>query len=208
MRRVPLLAVDDARLFDDIAAAKQQPRRSRLQAARANVLVSYAAYEAAAPALQNLAPVLLDNNQREALLHGYEVETLPLANVRMALLRRVVVARCPFCGISETSTLDHYLPKEQNPQYAIFSKNLVPCCGTCNTRKRDKVLEEGTDVRLFLHPCYDEIPEQVFIGLEITLLQNALGLTFNTVRPQGMTLSVYRHLRSHFRLLDWVTGTV
>jgi len=202
MRRAPLLAIDDAQLFDGIAAAKQQPRRGRLQAARANVLAGYAAYQRAAPALQNLGRVALSNTQREALLHAYEVETLPLANVRTALLKRVAVAQCPFCSISESATLDHYLPKEHNPEYAIFAKNLVPCCGPCNTRKRDKVLEDGTDVRLFLHPCYDEIPDDVFIMLHVALLHDAVGLTFSIVRPQGMSLPVFRHLSSHFRLLD------
>jgi hypothetical protein len=202
MRHAPLLAIDDAQLFDAVAAAKQQPRRGRMQAVRADILTSYGAYEVAAPALQTLAPVVMTASQREAMLHAFEVETAPLAGLRSRLLKRISVARCPFCSISESSSLDHYLPKEQNPQFAIFSKNLVPCCPTCNTRKRDKIVDEGTNVRLFLHPCYDDIPDELFINLDVMLLPDALGLTFRIVRPQGMAQAVFRHLRSHFDQLD------
>src|SRR6201999_1411891 len=68
--------------------------------------------------------------------------------------------------------------------------------------KRDRALDAGTNLRLFLHPCYDEIPDMPFIELDVTLLPNALALTFRIVRPQGTPQPVFLHLRSHFRLLD------
>ena len=49
------------------------------------------------------------------------------------------------------------------PEFSVFLRNLVPSCALCNTRKRDRILEENTDIRVFLHPCYDSIPDAEFL---------------------------------------------
>jgi hypothetical protein len=202
MRSIPLLAVDDTATFDNIAAAKRQPRRSRLTAARHVVLDAYQNYEDNAPEVGALPPAALTDPQVEALLHAFAVETAPMTALRGRILNRPSVARCPFCGISESSTLDHYLPKEEYPEFATFSKNLVPSCFPCNTRKRDKILDEATNVRLFLHPHFDHVPTSGFLRADANIEANALILAYRLGRPAGMPLATFRHLRAHFRLLD------
>ena len=202
MRSIPLLAVDATDIFDEIAAAKQMPRRRRLQAVRAKVLVAYQGYEDAAPEVGGLERAQLTDLQKEAMRHAYTVETEPMTVLRGTLLKRVIVARCPFCGISESSTLDHYLPKEQYPEFSIFPKNLVPSCAACNTRKRNRILDEGTGVRMFLHPCYDVIPDIPFLAVRARMAADALSLSYQLTRPVGMALRTFRHLRSHFNELD------
>lgn len=202
MRSIPLLAVDATDIFDEIAAAKQMPRRRRLQAVRAKVLVAYQGYEDAAPEVGGLERAQLTDLQKEAMRHAYTVETEPMTVLRGTLLKRVIVARCPFCGISESSTLDHYLPKEQYPEFSIFPKNLVPSCAACNTRKRNRILDEGTGVRMFLHPCYDVIPDIPFLAVRARMAADALILSYQLTRPVGMALRTFRHLRSHFNELD------
>ncbi len=202
MRSIPLLAVDSTAVFDDIAAAKRQPRRARMVAARPQVLAAYQSYENAVPEVGNLDKALLTNPRKEAMRHAYDVETLPMTTLRGNLLKRIIVARCPFCGISESSTLDHYLPKEHYPEFSIFPKNLVPCCALCNTRKRDMILEQGTDVRMFLHPCYDTIPDIEFLTVLTRMEGDALVLSYRLTRPVGMLLKTFQHLQSHFTQLD------
>lgn len=125
-----------------------------------------------------------------------------MKTLRGDLLRRVSVARCPFCGISESSTLDHYLPKEQYPEFSVFPKNLIPSCAVCNTRKRDRVLDGGTNVRMFLHPCYDLVPDMAFLVVRVRMEANALLLSYRLVQPAGMALQMFQHLRSHFNELN------
>lgn len=103
---------------------------------------------------------------------------------------------------SSRLTLDHYLPKEQCPEFSIFPKNLVPSCAVCNTRKRDKILEVGTDVRMFLHPCFDTIQEVEFLVVRTRMEADALVLPYRLTRPEGMTVRTFRHLQSHFAELD------
>lgn len=202
MRSIPLLSVDATTVFDDIAAAKQQPRRARMNAARPQVLAAYQNYEVVVPEVGDLDQALLTDSQKEAMRHAFNVETQPMTALRGRLLKRIVVARCPFCSISESSTLDHYLPKEQYPEFSVFPNNLVPSCPICNTLKRDRILDEGTDVRMFLHPCYDTIPDLEFLTVRTRMEADALMVSYRLSRPDGMPLATFRHLRSHFVQLN------
>ncbi len=201
MRSIPLLAVDATDVFDEIAAAKHQPRRGRLLRARVGVFAAYQGYEDAAPEVGGLDQAPLSDPQKEAMRHAFTVETAPMTRLRGDLLKRISVARCPFCGISESSTLDHYLPKEKYPEFSVFPKNLVPSCAVCNTRKRDRILDVGTNVRMFLHPCYDVIPDMAFLVVRARMEADALILSYRLTRPSGMALRTFRHLRSHFNEL-------
>jgi hypothetical protein len=202
MRSIPLLDVDAIDVFDQIAAAKNQPRRRLIQEARAEILAAYQSYEDIAPEVGELNEVPLTAKQKDAMRHAYSVETAPMTTLRGDLLNRSSVARCPFCGISESSTLDHYLPKEKYPEFSIFPKNLVPCCAVCNTRKRDRILDVGTNVRMFLHPCYDPIPDEVFLNVRVRMEANALILSYRLNRPAGMTVQTFQQLSSHFSELN------
>lgn len=202
MRAIPPLAVDAEDVFDSIAAAKLQPRRRRMQGARGKVLAAYAGYEKAAPDVGGLGQALLTVVQKKVMRHAFTVETAPMTAFRGALLDRKCVVRCPFCAISESSTLDHFLPKEQYPEFSIFPKNLVPSCAVCNTRKRDRILIDGTDVRMFLHPCFDAIPNMAFLDVRARIKADALLLSYRLTRPAGMKIRTFQHLRSHFTELD------
>ncbi len=202
MRQLPLPTLDDVEVLDRIIAAKSPPRRGQLQAIRTAVLGAYANYAAVAPEVAGLTAIALTDIQRAALVHAYEVETVPLAQLRGALLGGAVTARCPFCAVSESSTLDHYLPKEAHPQFSILSKNLIPSCPTCNVHKRTLVVDGGTDVRLFLHPYFDVLPNARFVHLDVEVRPDVLSLSYRVVRPTGIAQATYRHVESHFRLLN------
>lgn len=202
MRSIPLLAVQSISVFDEIAAAKHQPRQRRMLSARADVFAAYQDYEDAVPEVGELYEAPLNEGQKEAMQHAFSVETKPMIALRGELLSRICAARCPFCGISESSTIDHYLPKEKYPEFSIFPKNLVPCCAVCNTRKLDRILDAGTNVRMFLHPCYDSIPDASFLSVRVRMEFDALIMSYHLTRPSGMALPTFQHLKCHFDELN------
>lgn len=192
--------MDDALLFDEIASAKLSARSRHLRAVRGRVVEAYEGYLDCAPNFGELPALDFTAEQKEALLHAYEVATAPLTKVRAQLLQRVDAARCPFCSVSESSTLDHYVPKERRPQFAVFSRNLVPCCGSCNIRKRDQ-MAQGSAARLFLHPYYDAVPSAKFVKVDVVIREDALVLAYTLVRPAMMAEVMFEQMRSHFELL-------
>ncbi|HFQ5210065.1 TPA: hypothetical protein ACGVAJ_003504 [Vibrio vulnificus] len=87
---------------------------------------------------------------------------------------------CPACGEDGTpNTLDHYLPKDLYPEYAILTKNLFPMCDICQGKKSTQVLCDAGK-RLFLHPYYDEFLVCKSVKLDI-------GEPFSA--PENFTLS-------------------
>jgi len=64
------------------------------------------------------------------------------------------------------------------------------------------VLDEQTNIRRFIHPYFDQIPTIGFVKVNVSVLQDAMLLTFRLVRPMGMAQPTFEQLRAHFRLLD------
>ncbi len=64
---------------------------------------------------------------------------------RSALSRRGVFARdehrCQYCG-GRAESIDHVLPRSRGGEHVW--ENVVACCGTCNSTKRDQLLTDTT----------------------------------------------------------------
>ncbi|MFY7865525.1 HNH endonuclease [Roseateles sp.] len=69
-------------------------------------------------------------------------------------LRVGLTGSCPMCGRDALGTLDHYLPKADYPEFAFFSRNLVPACDRCNRARGNNVKGHMDGVRA-LHPYFD-----------------------------------------------------
>lgn len=71
-------------------------------------------------------------------------------------LRSRTLQFCPSCGEEGTpNTLDHYLPKEAYPHFAVTPANLTPMCDVCQMIKGEQTLD-AEDRRIYLHPYFDE----------------------------------------------------
>ncbi len=203
MREISSPVVDDIEVFRDIAIAKSHPNNSYLSYMQVDIEKAYQPYIDIAPIFEEITPVPLDVCQQEALKHADESETAPLKRIREQILGKAINARCPYCELGETSTLDHYLPKEKNPQFAVFTKNLIPCCGQCNTLKGTKLIKEDTGEREFFYPYFKELPPGVYlkVNIETKIPESALVIKFNIKKGVGMNLRIYNRLLSQFGLL-------
>ncbi|WP_143048373.1 hypothetical protein [Burkholderia sp. WP9] len=73
---------------------------------------------------------------------------------------------CSMCGSLKAGTLDHVLPKERFPEFAVFAPNLVPACD-CNSLRgtRYKGSEEGSRV---LHPYFDDFMRTRLVNVQLS----------------------------------------
>ena len=120
MKSLGPLPLNTLPYFTAIAAAKQQPRRGRLQALSANVAARYAIYAQNTASLESVAVVGVTAQEKEDLKHCYESPTGALNSLKVDIETHHndtcpdVAALCQYCGLtSEPSDFDHYLPKEQ-----------------------------------------------------------------------------------------------
>jgi hypothetical protein len=112
-------------------------------------------------------------------------------------LRARTLQICPACGEDGTpNTLDHYLPKESFPEFAITAANLSPMCDICQGEKLTQTVTMANE-RIFLHPYYDD-----FLVTQIVVLEFEKPLESPpsiTLRPSSalnatQTALVARHL--------------
>lgn len=65
--------------------------------------------------------------------------------------------RCMFCGGSESSQVDHFLPKAKFPYFAMCWENFIWICGVCNQHKGDKFPCDYDLGNLLINPLDEDI---------------------------------------------------
>lgn len=189
-------------IYDGITDDKRSERvKKYLKKKRKNVESAYTDYINAAPAVDTLQPITLLKCHKNSLLHAYEKSTVSLKTLRDALFESAIKSKCPFCQISTHSTLDHYLPKEKYPEFSVLPQNLIPACDECNRHKRSLIVDNGTAVRLFIHPYYDVIPNVNFIKARLKVTKNILTIVYETYHNPLLSAQQYAHINNHFRTL-------
>lgn len=171
MRNLPVPAVDPAVILRNITASKSRKIRSRLVRIRPAVRTAYATYLANSQSLEAIRPAGINGVCMEALLHAYGSATKAMNGLRDTLFFPNIedFDECPYCGISEPKTLDHYLPKESYPEFSVFPANLIPICHVCNSSYKGTQLLSNTGERLFLHSYFDVLPLFDFICVQVNM---------------------------------------
>lgn len=114
------------------------------------------------------------------------------------VLRRRTLTYCPACGEDGTpNTLDHYLPKDTYPEFAVSPVNLFPMCDICQGAKGTKLLSTDNE-RLFLHPYFDAFIDTQLVELTIDRPYNApeaIHLTAAGGLSEASCFLIERHLQ-------------
>jgi hypothetical protein len=190
--------------FIAIAQAKQSPLRERLNTLQGTVGSAYGSYAAICPALEGLSSLVLSPENAEDLLHCYNVRTEPLARLKAqikAMQTDLQRAECQYCGIGPPKTYDHYLPKEDYPEFAVYSHNLILCCADCNHRRSThwrNALGERVHVHLYFD-FIDQSEEVLFAELDMA---NPPSMKFRLDLSKVGTRPFYQLLGRHFAQLD------
>lgn len=119
-----------------------------------------------------------------------------LSNIRETLKNGI--EQCPICGISAPDELDHYLPKSEFPTLAIYVRNLVPICSTCNKKKSAIWSETGN----FFHPYFDILPDVQFLEATATIENNGLIIEFQVNSNIGLDTQILAKLQTQLTILS------
>lgn len=178
MRNLPIPTTLNINKLDKIINSKKKPYKDRLVGVKPTVKVRYDEYDTHANHLENLTMSTITGVNADALIKCYTSKTNEMSILRDELLYPDIedFDACPFCGIGEPTTLDHYLPKEEFPEFSVLAKNLIPICGVCNSNYKGSIwIENGK--RLFIHTYYDIIPDEYFLNALITVT-NKVAIEF------------------------------
>lgn len=171
---------------------------------KARLLKAYAKYDevrglpSQAMLARRLGPLFL-----EALYGAYDEvqQGGRLASLRSDL--KIRVQKCPYCGFGELRDLDHHLPRATYKAFSIYPNNLVPCCHTCNNKKRT-VAGDEPDAQ-FPHVYLDEMPVERFFFADVDASLAGLQVRFMVRRCAAMSADLFRRLRFLVERLDLET---
>ncbi|QRY55962.1 hypothetical protein [Sphingobacterium siyangense] len=106
---------------------------------------------------------------------------------------------CQYCNIGEPSTMDHYLPQDEFPEFSALSINLLPCCSTCNSEKGEEWVVGG--VRRILNYYYDDLPNVNYLFCTITF-RNGNAVANFSLDTNAVPAGIAGVITNHFADLD------
>lgn len=175
-------AMDD--LTTAVTKANGKPKYGLTAAERAEVQALYTLYDVQLGRPRpDLAGPLIGNALKDVIRDAYELtqKKRRLKHIRSDLM--VAADRCPYCGITAVSDLDHHLPKAHYRALAIYTRNLVPACHECNKIKNAAPPS--------LHAYFPEVPlGERFFQAVAAMVGNALTVEFRIEQTPGMTADV------------------
>lgn len=118
--------------------------------------------------------------KKESFINLYAAAAVKSSQRKMLeSLRAHGLSLCPACGEpGRPNTLDHYLPKNGYPHFAVTPANLFPMCDACQTEKGEKT-GGGGDPRYFVHPYFDEFSHHQVMVLTIETPFDAPSFTLD-----------------------------
>lgn len=107
--------------------------------------------------------------------------------------------RCPLCAERDVKTLDHYLPRSDYPELAVFPANLVPSCSDCN---KSKLAHAATaHAEQTFHPYFDNWGSRRILHATVDVDQS-VSVAFAIVGVPGFPAEKVQRAQHHFDLLQ------
>jgi hypothetical protein len=198
MRTLDAPPLDAPAIYRQISAKRGEPMRTRLLDAEAKIRDAYEKYDTAGIACALLDPADVLPATKDDLEGNYRyIRRSPICGGIFANNRD---GRCPMCSVGRASTLDHYLPESEFPEFAVLPTNLVPACCTCQKHKR--ALYRDGEQGLFVHAYFDALPtEEQFLFADVKVDGPGISLDYWVEPPHSMARGLRKRLESHFARL-------
>jgi hypothetical protein len=139
----------------------------------------------------------------DELVKVYTLRMVPKKSTGRSVYNRIMsippLGRCPFCGIGTVNTLDHFLPKERFPAFAVTPVNLVACCTWCQGEKHDYYAK--SDGEQLLHPYFDNLNAIIWLTAEVVPGSPA-AFRFCSSPPSHWPAASKARLESHLKELN------
>ncbi|WP_404460855.1 HNH endonuclease [Sutcliffiella horikoshii] len=212
MRNLVPPCVDEKLVYNNIEKnARNEDKKKRLTDLKQSIFLRYEHYNENVYNLEKLEnSIILDDKDKKALhscynrnKHGY-LEGKVVSQI-LQIQSPQHKNKCPYCGMDKPRTIDHYIPKEDFPEFSVFPPNLIPCCGYCNTKKNDRWLKDGE--RIFLNLYYDELPkDKKFLYSNIVLDEDEMNpvpiITFELKNNTQIPTELFSLIENHYSNLD------
>lgn len=150
--------------------------------------------------LVNIVTHGFDGEDKNNLLKLYSSQRKPIIELKKELTTNEFNQRvntCPNCTIDKVASLDHYIPKDEFPEFSVNPLNLIPCCSTCNSKKKENWKDDEN--LLFLNLYSDKIPKEQFLFVDIA---SKTDFSFKLKNIHNIDVELFKVIESHYSRLD------
>ncbi|NJK31775.1 MAG: hypothetical protein HC927_04760 [Deltaproteobacteria bacterium] len=160
MRRIQVPSDWDFAADYDAIVSSMRPKATKnaMRERRGVILESYDCYQKSVPDLASLAAIKLPNEiatkLRDSIKAGSRSEA---CNAMVSRVFSLCEYTCLFCDISPAEGVDHYLPKEDYPEFSLYANNLIGACSSCNSTKLKDGWRDVDGGRAIFHPYHDDM---------------------------------------------------
>ena len=165
MKRLTPLPIDDAVILRGLSRDATLATHPTLARDLTHYLACYTNYQNANGNPNVVSAMQRAVGLRAALIGLYSNPSPALKPHFDATRTKLSPDVCSMCGGFNPDTLDHFFPKDDYPEYTVFSKNLVPAC-RCNRNGRP-LYNPATGDRA-LHPFFDDCLKHRLVRVSIT----------------------------------------
>jgi len=131
-------------------------------------------------------------------LYKYSSELMIKLRIFLTTTESGRVVKCQHCTINDVNTLDHLVPQADFSEYNVHPKNLICCCGDCNTRKNNNWRNHAgrTTLNLYL----DQLPDVQYLFANIEVGNQIIEVSFYLQNP-GIDAKLFNLLTEHYNRL-------
>lgn len=188
----------------EIAVNSGKENVAELQAISDGLSLEYVNYDLH---VDNLGATIPSSNfvdNIELLKDYYEAPPTSLRSLIKNKRNEHKLDECPSCGYPFVpDTLDHFVPKDEWPEFAIFPNNLVPQCRGCAPVKGAQYFCNTNNVVKFIHPIYSNILSKVGFKVEVKFdgVEPVFVVTFTMEDTSPLSETDLDRVKRHLKLL-------
>jgi len=210
MRNLKPYSGDGFSFYESALAAKDSDGlRLRLGAIAGQLKTSYKNY-ADRFDKNNLEALVADGiftAHKADLLSLYSYQFSVIKALRLEIQReqpQAIRYTCQHCTLTSNESLDHFVPKDEFPEFAMNPLNLLPCCIKCNQHKSHVWRKSGNRKALNLY--LDVLPAEQYLFVDVTFDQYGdMDFEFYLEKPKSVTADLFALIEFHFDSLNLFT---
>ncbi len=178
---------------------KNSDSRKRLELIEPDIEVAYDIYKDNfdSNSLHSVTSQDLPSEIEKDLVNMYDYQSRIIRNIRANITNHQVItiqSTCQNCTIDSVNTMDHMLPKEKFPEYAVNGYNLFPCCSRCNGYK-----SEITDHSAFLNLFLDKLPFVRYLFVNVYWDIDSINFDFFLSNSTKLiSVELYAKIENHY----------
>lgn len=117
-------------------------------------------------------------DERQTVHDMYDSQPALIQQIRNNLMRvngGGKLYKCPLCEVNYVYHLDHYIPREEMPEFSVHPLNLIYLCQDCNEKKGTKWLNAAGE-RIIFNAYFDILSGKNLLVCEVDSIVNGMPL--------------------------------